>query len=80
MSRENFAVKVTSLDGATEYVVVHNIFRLREEPAKEGAGAKTGTPAHTLITTCDGFSIQVRETAKEIQQKAGAFGTFKLME
>ena len=73
MSRENFLVKLTGLNGEPEFVMVHNIFRARE------VSATKEKPKHTLVSSVEGFSLEVTEAVAEIEKKATAFGVLKVM-
>lgn len=73
MSRENFLVRLTAMDNTPEFVMVHNIFRMREMPATKEESK------HTLVTATDGFTVKVQETVVEIEKKAAAYGTLKVM-
>lgn len=68
MSRENFVVKLTALEGGAEYVTIGNIFRMREVPKAKY------TEAHTILTGSDGFSIEVTETVAQIAAKGRSHG------
>lgn len=73
MSRENFMVKLTGLNSEPEFVMVHNIFRMREVKETDKK------PKHTLVSTVEGFSLEVQEPVSEIEKKASAFGVLKVM-
>lgn len=73
MSRENFLVKLTGLNNEPEFVMVHNIFRMREVKETDKK------PKHTLVSSVEGFSIEVSEPVAEIERKATSFGVLKVM-
>lgn len=73
MSRENFAAKLTNVDGSVEYVMVSQIFRLKEVKATDKK------PAHTLIVSPGGGTVEVTEVPTEIEKKFSAYGVMKLM-
>ena len=78
MSRENFAIKLTGIDAAPEYINPSNIFRIKEVPAQEGEKGKTGYPAHTYISSVSGEVVRVSEKVEDIEKRGGAWSIFKI--
>lgn len=73
MARDNFAIKLTNVDGSIEHIMVHNICRMSEVAATDKE------QAHTLIQWGAGYGVKVKETVVEIEQKGKAYGIFKII-
>lgn len=81
MSRENFAVKLTEYEtNEPLYVMVHGITAIQERTVLVKEKDVQVSKEYTLVMVSNGKELMVKEKAKEIQTKAAAYGTFKIME